>query len=122
LYLGLFLSRNDAITTPSLFFGTAKRRELIAHVEGHITLTSLASFRGSLTFVSDGLIEDIAALLELQWHQVVLTHSLATCSAISLFTKLDHKDKEYREWRLHAFKTLGRVLRSQSRAGHRVVL
>jgi hypothetical protein len=48
----------------------------------HLTLTSLASFRRSLTFVPDGLIEDMAALLELQWHQVVLAHSLATCSAI----------------------------------------
>ena len=44
-------------------FGTAKRRELIVHVEGHITLTSLASFRSFLTFVPDGLIEDMAALL-----------------------------------------------------------
>jgi hypothetical protein len=74
--LELFLSRNDAITTPSLFFGTAKCRELIVHVEGHITLTSFASFRSFLTFVPDGLIEDMAALLVLQWHQVVLAHSL----------------------------------------------
>ena len=71
----------------SLFFRTVKYRELIAHIEGYITLISLASFRGFLTFVPDGLIEDMAALLELQWHQVVLAHSLATCSAISLFCK-----------------------------------
>ena len=75
-----------------------------AEVEGHITLTSLASFRSFLTFVPDGLIEDMAALLELQWHQGVLVHSLAACSAISLFAKLDHRDEEYREWRFHALK------------------
>jgi hypothetical protein len=74
-----------------------------AEVEGHITVTSLASFRSFFTFVLDGLIEDMAALLELQWHQVVLAHSLATCSAISLFAKLDHRDGEYREWILLGF-------------------
>jgi hypothetical protein len=47
----------------------------------------------------------MAALLELQGHQVVFAHSLATCSAINeWFAKLDHKGKEYHEWGFHALK------------------
>ena len=66
----------------------------------HLLPRSVASSHSSQTV----LIEDMAALLELQWHQGVLVHSLAACSAISLFAKLNHRDEEYREWRFHALK------------------